>query len=418
MPGSFSLDNALPPIVDTSVGAKCHIFQPPYSASSSLYGSTASLLSPLQHVGDTRNSKRARHDSHLADQATPLSTPSHASSGMSYDPPSSFPTSPLESPPPLANVDYRLAGGLDTPTARAALAIEGRMLQDKVRRVPGGRGIRDYDPIQSDGYFPQTPSVLTHERNGQPRLPKSPNIRDGLGNVIYRFAGVAGKVLGNWTSAIRGFYAGGGQGYEMKPPAQTGLGTPWPGAGQDGFWSMDGGDIPPTPGGFPQEDYIHEYMSQDHYTTPRAAKRNKRDRVAGDAIAGWVMVGSTTSSRENSPSRLSHRKVPPSSSATKRIAPKLGRRPILPASRPSRSSFASSPGLRSERASFTSPRSPNARSPKPQSPVSVEVQRHAVRLRKKEAEEDANLKRFNQQLKAMIREGKEALGTRFEVEED
>ena len=28
-----------------------------------------------------------------------------------------------------------------------------------------------------------------------------------------------------------------------------------------------------------------------------------------------------------------------------------------------------------------------------------------------------NLKRFNQQLKAMIREGKEALGTKFEVEE-
>ena len=47
----------------------------------------------------------------------------------------------------------------------------------------------------------------------------------------------------------------------------------------------------------------------------------------------------------------------------------------------------------------------------------MEMQRHAARLRKKEAEEDANLKRFNKQLKAMIREGKEALGTKFEVEE-
>ena len=51
------------------------------------------------------------------------------------------------------------------------------------------------------------------------------------------------------------------------------------------------------------------------------------------------------------------------------------------------------------------------------SPVSVDVQRHAARMRKRELEEDANLKRFNQQLKAMIKEGKEALGTKFEVEE-
>lgn len=48
----------------------------------------------------------------------------------------------------------------------------------------------------------------------------------------------------------------------------------------------------------------------------------------------------------------------------------------------------------------------------------MEVQRHAARIRKRELEEDANLKRFNQQLKAMIREGKEALGTKIEVVEE
>ena len=36
-------------------------------------------------------------------------------------------------------------------------------------------------------------------------------------------------------------------------------------------------------------------------------------------------------------------------------------------------------------------------------------------MRRRELEEDANLKRFNQQLKAMIKEGKEALGTTIEV---
>ena len=36
-------------------------------------------------------------------------------------------------------------------------------------------------------------------------------------------------------------------------------------------------------------------------------------------------------------------------------------------------------------------------------------------MRRRELEGDANLKRFNQQLKAMIKEGKEALGTTIEV---
>ncbi len=45
------------------------------------------------------------------------------------------------------------------------------------------------------------------------------------------------------------------------------------------------------------------------------------------------------------------------------------------------------------------------------------MQRHAARIRKRDLAEDANLKRFNSQLKAMIKEGKEALGTKFEVEE-
>ena len=36
-------------------------------------------------------------------------------------------------------------------------------------------------------------------------------------------------------------------------------------------------------------------------------------------------------------------------------------------------------------------------------------------MRKRDQEEEANLKRLNQQLKALIKEGKEALGTKFEV---
>lgn len=51
------------------------------------------------------------------------------------------------------------------------------------------------------------------------------------------------------------------------------------------------------------------------------------------------------------------------------------------------------------------------------SPSTRDMQRRAARIKRTEAEEAANLKRFNQQLKAMIREGKEALGATFEIED-
>ncbi len=170
-----------------------------------------------------------------------------------------------------------------------------------------------------------------------------------------------------------------------------------------------------VPGLFPEEDFIADYMSQDHTTPPRAAKKIQREKGMGEEMsASWVLV-STPISREASPSRLSSRKLPPSNTSARRAIPKLGKRSILPASRPSLTSYAGSPGLRSDRsASFASPRS-SMTSPKHDSPLSAEVQRQAAKIRKRELEEDANLKRFNQQLKAMIKEGKEALGTTFEV---
>jgi hypothetical protein len=45
------------------------------------------------------------------------------------------------------------------------------------------------------------------------------------------------------------------------------------------------------------------------------------------------------------------------------------------------------------------------------------MQRYAARVRRKEREEDASIQRLNKQLQAMIREGKEALGTTVEVDD-
>jgi hypothetical protein len=53
-----------------------------------------------------------------------------------------------------------------------------------------------------------------------------------------------------------------------------------------------------------------------------------------------------------------------------------------------------------------------------ESPGAVDAQRYAAKVRRRELEEDASIRRLNKQLKAMIKEGKEALGTRIEIEDD
>lgn len=413
MPGSFHFDNALPPKVDINVGARSLFFQSPRtpSASNSLYRSTTPSFT--QDDSSKRSRKRSRHDSVLSSQAIPYPAASHVSAITSD-------VTDAQSPLPFVSTKYALAGGLDTPTAATMSAMELQEEDDLGfgdLQVRGGRGHRGFD-LASNDYFPPSTAALGREGNGRSRLLGPPPIPDGLGKVIYGAVGVAGRVLQFCkATAFRGFYAGGGQGYQLKPAAKAA-------SGDQTFWlDADKDDMPQpidkslVPGRFPDEDYIPDYMSQDHITPPRASKKMRREKDAVDISKSWVMVDNT-SSRENSPSRLSHRKVPSAAASTRRPVLKSSPRPILPASRPSLTSYAGSPGLRSDRpTSVASARSPLP-SPKHESPARSEAQRHAAKLRKRELEEDAHLKRVNQQLKAMIKEGKEALGTRFEVKEE
>jgi hypothetical protein len=55
---------------------------------------------------------------------------------------------------------------------------------------------------------------------------------------------------------------------------------------------------------------------------------------------------------------------------------------------------------------------------KVESPAAREAARWAALKKKEEREADQSISRLDAQLKAMIREGKEALGTRIEVEID
>ena len=414
VPGSFSFDTTRPPKLDINVSARSHFFQPPRtpSTSSCPYQSTSSRSS--QEIRSNGNRKRSHHDFCLSDQTIPLSTRSDASLTVSD-------LAGAQTPPPFVNTKYELAGGLDTPTAKALSAMESREEESQVCLDLYRRGTRGCHGFDSASEFYLTPplSVPGSKSNGRSRLP-APPVRDGLGKIVLSVVGVAGKVLEFCkTTAFKGFYAGGGQGYPLRPTIQT-TGTDqsvWLDSDREDashFWEQGKSSVP---GRSPDEDYIPDYMSLDHITPPRAIKKVQREKGAGEISASWVMVNSTPS-RETSPPRLSNRKVPSGSLSTHALLLKHGRRPILPASQPSLSSYAGSPRLRPDRpASFASPRSPLS-SPKHGSPTSIDVPRYAARMRKRQLEEDAHLKRFNQQLKAMIKEGKEALGTKFEVQEE
>lgn len=438
--GSPSLETTLPPKLDA--GAKSHIFQPPRtpSASTSLHRSSAFLLSQNGKIPGSR--KRSRKDSYLAEE--PLSNTFDASA---WSPMESYlhssmtcPGSPDEmSPAPLINTQYKLAGGLDTPTAALSSTLERydcyATLSDPAMRGPG-RGWGRNSGIEGDNYFPQiAPTILGRETNGRPRFQMASSQRQqhqqyqeyqesSGGSFAKTVFAVAGKV---WefckASAFRGFYAGGGQGFDMLPPSHSEQ-TIWEGSSEPKDYNFS--QMTPILGRFPTEELriIPDYMSRNYHhqrqeTSPsRPAKKHQREKPGSrtELQASWVIVGprdASSLSRESSPSKPSLRKYPPSRRPLKK--------PIQHRRRPS-SSYAGSPSLSQPFASTTSPRASGISPSKiptasaNSSPVNIEVARHAARIRKREVEEEANLQRLNRQLKAMIKEGKEALGTKYEIE--
>lgn len=446
MPGSFTIDSPLNPKLDINVGAKSHIFQPPksQSASGSLHLSRASLANYDDRSSSAVKRKLSQRDFQSSDMDLAMSISSDTWSEL-----------PCESPAPFVNTQYRLAGGLETPVHHRGLQAS------QPHPSSGGRWLRPIDAPEADGYFPDDhiAPALARERNGHARVPTSPISKAGFGKAVYTVAGVAGRV---WEfcrlSTFRGFFAGGGQGYEMHAPQRYADGerSVWEELGEKDSrlcWvdCDDHGASTPVPGRFPDEDFIADYMSLDHCSTTspaeRAPKRVQRHKssTSEEMSASWMVVsrsniGATpAASRESSP--VNRKTQPSASSASYRKQHSHARlsRPTLSGSRASTSSYYGnkhhiSPSLKhrhstsgsngnSVGASFASVRSPTTiTTEKPKSiqtndsPLSAELQRHAARLRRREIEEDANLQRLNRQLKAMIREGKEALGSKVEVD--
>lgn len=224
---------------------------------------------------------------------------------------------------------------------------------------------------------------------------------------------VAGRV---WqfcrASAFRGFYAGGGPGYQINGAQLSGEGS--------GAEDPNAGELrEPEPSlgmrrstciqtQFPDGTLNEKYIAPDD-TPPRPAKRIQREKGTDELRSHWIMVSSSETPNvyalDVSPSRGT------GNSETEKLGPKLGPAHARPAtsrlgrrhghspSKLSTGSHAGSPGLHARGpASFASTRASSSPS--------------------KKDNIDASIHRFNRQLKAMIREGREALGTRFEVEDE
>ncbi|KAJ5407833.1 hypothetical protein N7509_001716 [Penicillium cosmopolitanum] len=209
----------------------------------------------------------------------------------------------------------------------------------------------------------------------------SPATRVGWGRTVIN---AAGKVLDLcWSGAFKGFYAGGGQGYDMHTgsPAQFGPPPTWQ-AGPSTSTEKDRIFRTPIPGQYPDEDIDRSWVV-----------------VPGESADSF---GNDGNDGTDSPSALRARRIHQASSPRRRQA-------VMPrhAKRPSLSVRPSTP---TKSTAIPSPRSQNG-------PGSAEMQKYAARMRRKEREEDASIQRLNKQLQDMIRQGKEALGTTVEVDD-
>ena len=459
MPGTFAhADRA---------GPKSHLFQPPRtpSASSSIHltRSTASILSDRSDRPTITSRKRSRQDYSVESNVTPMSMTADWSNGMdtSYSMARSESMDP-GSPIPFVNTRYQLFGGLDTPTAAAAAAhdIEQSEYMDAGYRKRLSDGASTTFENGQGTYFPNTPGPQFTDSNGRGRSTGYETQSAGWGKLaIEVVGGVVGKV---WefckAGAFRGFIAGGGKAYaipgnEPHTPQESNFRPE-----EVEFASFSRGverESTPIPGQFIEDDYISEYTDRraQESTPPRASKRLHISNDDGELERNWIMVSSSTktqiASPQSKPKPLARYSMPTASSAGRRLTGATtsrpaasranSRRPLVHRNGASAVSHAGSPGLHAARpASFASPRSPggsrlpmpssNYNHPKqnpggfngssvPASPASIEAQKYAARIKREELEADESIRRFNAQLQAMIREGKEALGTRVEVDE-
>ena len=363
MPGSFFLDSPAPPKLDLA-DARGQLFRTPQSPSpsSSLYYSISNF-----------SRKRARYEESPLLDSQPDFT----------------------SPAPLVNTDYRLAGGadirptrLERPEVSAELDYRPNRYRERTLTSPVDVSVDSL--TSSDVAVPgksrkrsygDSPSLVSYRSNegDHPQLSTASWSRTVID--------VVGKVWSFCCSgAFRGFYAGGGRGYDFptSPPSRVEENTcqPTPRMRKSEAFAADidnRRDQTPIPGQYPDDEIQRNWV-----VIPSGKDQGFFN---GDGPS----VTATSRAQRGSPGAVHRRR--------RSGVPRLGKRTVASAARPS------------------TPSKMQASPATSKSPMSAETQRHAAQMRRIEREEDASLRRLNKQLQDMIKEGKQALGTRVEVED-
>ncbi|KAK5062770.1 hypothetical protein LTR84_004845 [Exophiala bonariae] len=412
----------------------------------------------------TQTRKRARVDHRDDDAQTPSNNLFGISRNNFFDEPS---------PAPFVSTDYRFAGGVATPAdlnaQRAAYERECEYENEYRPNRYGSQQPPSHHPTGS--YFPQTPSIPQTGDN------LSQSDRNGWRKSVWALTGtVAGKVFNFcWQGAtsFKGFYAGGGNGYNFDVGTPAVTSKEWTEVNpQEDVFHHDY-DVPrrrrerdstPVPGEFPSEqpEFVEDYTSQPwKYSNNNDDTPTARPGIP-PARNSWVVVnGPSTESRDTSPVRKKSRASVAPLSASARSSPRnlnsnssLIARPRLSSRSSGNKSSASVASPRaslatgenghghtksraplstsaslvdgttrrqSNRASLASPRRQSSNSvsvPVVGAQPSPEVRKFEQKMRRKEAKEDESMRRLNERLKAMITEGKQALGSKIEIVDD
>lgn len=399
------------PRTDGRPGKHAHVFRPPQTPGIDADRRHSSFQTPRYAVGTASSSrKRARPSSGRASLATPsytAVTPASPWTNVSSAE-SSIMRSDCASPPPLANVKYTIAGGLDTPT-QTAESYFGRDYNDIDLGVT--RRWRDMSiTTTSENQTEEAPVILGGDRNGQGRHHTSPNgsPKQSWGNFVFTVVGgVAGKM---WefckAGAFTGFYAGGGKGYDINQPeeGQIRRRSTWEDVDESRTIDRYDRSATPVPGQYPEEDDIE-------WPSARPAKRQHTDNGKG-----WVMVPDGLD--YSTPASRTSRRITTAGTPTAARPAPTSRRSLVPVSRRT-SGISHTASSAVQRPAMTPhKRSTSDVTPMKTTPLSPEAQRYIVEKRREERQADASIRRLNDQLKAMIKEGREALGTKIDIVED
>ncbi|XDG09663.1 hypothetical protein ABKA04_009278 [Annulohypoxylon sp. FPYF3050] len=186
---------------------------------------------------------------------------------------------------------YVLAGHMESPNGVAPTDVNDAMEDSVYSDIDYRRGLaskRSHAEIEP----PTNYTTLAQVSSSHPQQP------NGWGSfALNKIGGVVGKVFDFCTVGVfRGFYAGGGKGFDMQtPPNQLSIpsGQVW--CNEHDLPTLPSLDPTGTPGGFPQSDYspFHYERETPESTPPPAAKRRHiNEGAAGDEGLGrnWVMV--------------------------------------------------------------------------------------------------------------------------------